>query len=65
MGEQAKRWLVDQMKQNHISIEIIANVLEIPIEKLCVGTDKLLDADEFLRICAYLCIKPENIPIDY
>lgn len=65
MGEQAKRWLVDQMKQNHISIEVIANVLEIPIEKLYVGTDKLLDADEFLRICAYLCIRPENIPIDY
>ena len=64
MREQAKRWLTDQMEQNHISAEVVANVLDIPVEKLLIGTDKVLEADEFLRVCAYLHFRPENIPID-
>ncbi|MCI9135987.1 MAG: hypothetical protein HFH48_00235 [Lachnospiraceae bacterium] len=64
MGEQVKKWLADQMKQNQISAEILADVLEIPIENIRVGTGQFLDADDFLRICAYLHIKPENIPIN-
>lgn len=52
MREQAKRWLADQMEQNHISAEVIANVLEIPVEKLRIGTGRVLEADEFLRVCA-------------
>ncbi len=64
MREKAKRWLADQMEQNHIPAEVVANVLEIPVEKLQIGTEKNLDADEFLRICAYLHIRPENISID-
>lgn len=64
MGEQAKKWLADQMEQNRISRELVANLLEIPVNKLCVGTGESLDADDFLRICAYLHIRPENIPMD-
>lgn len=64
MGEQAKKWLAEQMKQNQISEEVVADVLEIPMENICVGTGQLLDADDFLRICAYLHIKPEDIPIN-
>ena len=64
MREQAKRWLADQMEQNHLSAEVIANVLEIPVEKLRIGTGRVLEADEFLRVCAYLHIRPENISID-
>lgn len=63
MGEQAKKWLIEQMKQNHISPEAIADILEISLENLHVGTGELLDADDFLRICAYLHIRPEDIPI--
>lgn len=63
MGEQAKKWLACQMKQNQISAEVLADVLEIPVENICVGTGQFLDADDFLRICAYLHIKPEDIPI--
>lgn len=65
MGEQAKKWLTDHMEKNNISIEIVANILEIPIEKFRVGTDAILEADEFLRICAYLHIRPENILTDH
>ncbi|MCI8484412.1 MAG: hypothetical protein HFH41_08745 [Lachnospiraceae bacterium] len=64
MGEQAKKWLADQMEQNRISTELVADLLEIPVKKLCVGTGESLDADDFLRICAYLHIRPENIPMD-
>ena len=56
--------VADPVEQNHISAEVIANVLEIPVEKLLIGTDHILEADEFLRVCAYLHIRPENIPID-
>ena len=64
MGEQAKRWLAEQMREKHISEEIVANVLGIPAEKFYVGTGEILEADEFLRICAYLHIRPENIHLD-
>lgn len=63
MGEQAKKWLAEQMKQNQISQEVIADILGISLEHLHVGTGELLDADDFLRICAYLHIRPEDIPI--
>lgn len=64
MGEQAKKWLAEQMKQNHISQEAVAEILGIPLETLHVGTGRLLDADDFLRICAYLHIRPEDIFIE-
>ncbi len=64
MGEQVKKWLAGQMEGNNISVEVVADVLGIPLENLCVGTGRFLDADDFLRICAYLHIRPENIPMD-
>ena len=63
MGEYAKKWLVEQMEQNHISAEVVADILGISLENLYVGTGELLDADDFLRICAYLHIRPEDIPM--
>ena len=65
MKEQAKKWLAGQLEENHIPPEILAQALGIPMERLCVGSGKLLEADDLLRICAFLCIRPENIPIDY
>ncbi len=53
MGEQVKKWLAGQMEGNNISVEVVADVLGIPLENLCVGTGRFLDADDFLRICAY------------
>ncbi|MEY8517663.1 hypothetical protein AALC25_12285 [Lachnospiraceae bacterium 29-84] len=64
MREQAKRWLESQMEEKHIPIEVVASVLGIPQENMRVGSGQRLDADELLRICAYLCIRPENIPIE-
>lgn len=64
MGEQAKKWLEEQMKQNHISQEAIAEILGIPWENLQVGTGNPLDSDDFLRICTYLHIRPEDFFIE-
>lgn len=55
--------MAEQMEQNQISQEVIADILGISLEHLHVGTGELLDADDFLRICAYLHIRPEDIPI--
>lgn len=65
MGEQVKKWLAGQMEENNISVEVVASVLGIPPENLCVGTGGLLDADDFLRICAYLHIRPEDVPMEF
>lgn len=63
MTNQATRWMAAYMEQKHISAEIIADVLEIPAEKLCAGTSKALDADELLKLCAYLHIDPKEIKL--
>lgn len=58
MGEQAKKWLVEQLERKHISIEVAAAVLDIPLEDICVGTGRLLDSDDFMRICSHYHIWP-------
>lgn len=64
MENRATRWMAAYMEQNHISAEVIADVVGIPAEKLCAGTSQSLDADELLRLCEYLHINPREIPID-
>jgi hypothetical protein len=49
------------MEQNHVSAEIIADVLEIPMDDLLVGKAGSLDSDDFLRACAYLHLRPEKL----
>lgn len=61
MGNRARKWLADQMEQNHVSAEIIADVLEIPMDDLLVGKAGSLDSDDFLRACAYLHLRPEKL----
>ena len=52
MGEQAKIWLVEQLERKQISVEVAAAVLEVPLEDICVGTGRMLDSDDFMRICS-------------
>lgn len=59
MGEQAKKWLVEQLERKHIQIEVAAAVLDIPLEDICVGTGRLLDSDDFMRACSHYHIWPE------
>lgn len=64
MQNRATRWMAEYIEQNHISVEEIAEKLQISKEKLFVQTQQTLDADELLKLCAYLRIRPENIPMD-
>ena len=54
MGEQAKIWLVEQLERKQIS----AAVLEVPLEDICVGTGRMLDSDDFMRICSHYHLRP-------
>lgn len=64
MQNRATKWMAEYMAQGQISIEKTAQTLQIPKEKLCVQTEQTLDADELLKLCVYLHIRPENIPMD-
>ncbi len=64
MQNRATRWVAEYMAQNQISVEETAEALQIPREKLYIHTRQTLDADELLKLCAYLQIRPENIPMD-
>ena len=61
MENRATRWIADYLAQNHISAEVIAEILDISAEKLVPGTCQALEADELLRLCQYLHIQPEKI----
>ena len=65
MGNYAKRWLSAWMKKHNILEGIVADVLEIPSEELSAETESRLDSDNLLRLCAYLHIRPESIPLEY
>lgn len=64
MRNRATRWVAKYIAEKHISVEKIAEELQISEEKLCVQTEQTLDADELLKLCAYLQIRPEEIPMD-
>ncbi|MEG0962377.1 MAG: hypothetical protein RSD28_00020 [Lachnospiraceae bacterium] len=63
MQNRATQWLADYMVQNHISSKKAAEELHISDDKLCVGTKQALEADEFMKLCVYLHIRPEEIPL--
>lgn len=64
MQNRATRWVAEYIAKKQISVEETAEALQISKEKLYVGTEQTLDADELLKLCAYLRIRPENIPMD-
>jgi len=63
MRNQVTKWLVEYIKNQQISIVQIQKVLGISMEKLYPDTKKHLNADEFLKLCAYLHIDPQKIPL--
>jgi len=46
--------------ENQLSITDIEKKLRIPMRKLTVDTEEKLTAEEFLLLCAYLKIRPED-----
>lgn len=48
------------IQENHISVEQLENELGIAREKLVCADGRELDATEFLELCSYLNVRPEN-----
>lgn len=57
----ATLWLTEYLKNNRIPTGQVAEDTGILEEKLLIGTTKTLNATEFLTLCAYLNIKPEEV----
>lgn len=64
MENYATRFLADFIEKNQISIIDISEKLDIPAGKLFPGTRESLTADECLKLCRYLHVRPEEIMKD-
>lgn len=53
--------LAEYIRDNQISTEQVAGETGILEEKLKTDTDSILNATEFLELCAYLSVKPEEL----
>lgn len=53
--------LAEYLKKNKISAKQVAEHTGISEDKLLTDTTKTLNATEFLELCAYLNIKPEEL----
>lgn len=54
-------YMIDYMEKKHISAERLAKELDISTEKLDKEYEEPLLADEFLALCVWLRIRPEEI----
>ena len=59
--ESVTKQLAEYLKNNQISTKQVAEHTGISEEKLLTDTTKTLNATEFLELCAYLNIQPEEI----
>lgn len=57
----ATEWVANYIKEQSFSIEQIVSELQISEEKLRIGSEAELEAVEFLELCAYLGVTPEQI----
>ncbi len=63
MRNEVTVWLAKYIENQGLSADLISGTLCIPKKKLIPGTKEYLDADEFLKLCAYLQIDPGIIPV--
>ena len=59
MGDVTKE-IAKYISEKQFSITDIEEKLRIPKRKLTINTEDKLTAEEFLLLCAYLKIRPEN-----
>lgn len=57
----ATAWVANYIKEQNFSIEQIVSELQIAEDKLRIGSGAELEAGEFLELCAYLGVTPEQI----
>ena len=60
MDKSVTEKIIEYLLENKINIEEISKDLGISKEKLLFKNNVDLSAEEFLDICSYLHIKPEN-----
>ena len=53
--------LAGYIADNHLSIAQVAQDTSISEDKLQVGAKESLNATEFLELCSYLNVKPEEL----
>lgn len=61
MSNYTARYISEFIEKNHLNIEEISEELDILKEKMILGTEESLSAEEFLRLCQYLHIRPEDV----
>ena len=61
MADYATQYLAKHIEQKQLSIIDISKRLHISITKLIPETRESLTAEEFLMLCQYLQVKPEEI----
>ncbi len=54
-------YIISYLKEENLTAEQVAKETGIAKQKLSEGYVHPLDADEFLRLCVYLRLKPEDI----
>ena len=52
--------MIGYIEQNHISVAQMSADLGIPEEKFQFGSEDKFTAEEFLEICVYLNLRPEQ-----
>lgn len=57
-------YFLKYFEKNRINIEEISDITGIKIEKISENYKKALSAEEFLKLCAYLRITPEEVRAD-
>ncbi len=61
MQNKATQYVADYIARNQLPVKVISDNLQIPPSKLVPGTMESLEADDFLRLCCYLNLRPERI----
>ncbi len=59
--ENASEWIRAHIKKKELSLNIISEDLNIPVERLMVECEDSLWAEEFLALCAYLQVNVDQL----
>ena len=60
-SKNVNEWIANYIKDQGFSVEELSFHLKLPESKLRGGTENDLSAEEFLNLCSYLKVTPEQI----
>ena len=61
MSNYTARYIAEFIEKKKLSIKEISINVNVSKKKLILGTEESLTAEEFLRLCQYLHIRPEEV----